>query len=100
MEASAGFEDAMTNGTGFIALAAMIFGKWRPFPALAGALLFGFSRALGARLQFLGVEIAGFEIPSNFWQMLPFVVTLVVVAGAVGRAVPPAAEGIPYRRSR
>jgi simple sugar transport system permease protein len=46
------------------------------------------------------VEIAGFEIPSNFWQMLPFVVTLVVVAGAVGRAVPPAAEGIPYRRSR
>lgn len=100
MEASAGFEDAMTNGTGFIALAAMIFGKWKPFPALAGALLFGFSRALGARLQFLGVEIAGFEIPSNFWQMLPFVVTLIVVAGAVGRAVPPAAEGVEYRRSR
>jgi simple sugar transport system permease protein len=100
MESQARFEDNMTNATGFIALAALIFGKWNPWGALGGAALFGFSRALGSRMQILGVEVRGFEIPSNFWQMLPFVVTIIVVAGAVGRAVPPAAEGQPYRRSR
>jgi simple sugar transport system permease protein len=100
MEAQGGFEDNMTNGAGFIALAAMIFGKWRPWGAFAGAVLFGFTRALGARLQILNVEIGGFAVPSTFWQMLPYVITLVVVAGAVGRAIPPAAEGIPYERSR
>ncbi len=100
LEAQSRFEDNMTNFTGFIALAAMIFGKWRPWPAFAGAALFGFARALGARMQILGVEVGGFEIPSNFWQMLPFVVTIIVVAGAVGRAAAPAAEGVPYRRSR
>ena len=56
LESQAGFEDNMTNGTGFIALAALIFGKWRPWTAFAGAMLFGFTRALGARLQFLGVD--------------------------------------------
>jgi simple sugar transport system permease protein len=100
LEAQGGFEDGMTNGAGFIALAAMIFGKWTPWGAFAGAVLFGFTRALGSRLQFLKVEIAGFEIPSEFWQMLPYVATLIVVAGAVGRAIPPAAEGQPYRPSR
>jgi simple sugar transport system permease protein len=100
MEAQSRFEDNMTNFTGFIALAALIFGKWNPWGALGGAALFGFARALGSRMQILGVEVRGFEIPSNFWQMTPFVVTIIVVAGAVGRAVPPAAEGIPYRRSR
>ncbi len=100
MESQGGFEDNMTNAAGFIALAAMIFGKWRPWGAFAGAVLFGFSRALGSRLQILKVEVGGFSIPSEFWQMLPFVVTLIVVAGAVGRAIPPAAEGVPYEPSK
>ena len=100
MESQAGFEDNMTNSAGFIALAAMIFGKWTPWGAFAGALLFGFSRALGSRLQFLDVEFGDFTIPSEFFQSLPFFVTLVVVAGALGRAVAPAAEGQPYTPSK
>lgn len=100
LEAQAGFEDNMTNGTGFIALAALIFGKWRPSTAFAGAMLFGFTRALQSRLQILDVSIGDFSIPSEFWQSLPFVVTIIVVAGAVGRATAPAADGVPYERSR
>ena len=100
LETQGGFEDAMTNGTGFIALAALIFGKWRPGAAFGGALLFGFARALGARMQILNVEFGDFSIPSEFWQMLPFVVTIVVVAGVIGRAVAPAAVGKPYARPR
>lgn len=100
MESQAGFQDNMTAGAGFIALAALIFGKWRPWTAFAGAMLFGFTRALGARLQILGVTAWDFEIPSEFWQSLPFVVTIVVVAGLIGRAVPPAAIGQPFERSR
>ena len=100
MEAQSGFEDNMTNSAGFIALAAMIFGKWTPWGAFGGALLFGFARALGSRLQFLNVEIGDFGIPSEFFQSLPFFVTLVVVAGALGRAVAPAAEGQPYTPSK
>jgi simple sugar transport system permease protein len=100
MESQSGFEDNMTNSAGFIALAAMIFGKWTPWGAFGGALLFGFARALGSRLQFLSVEIGDFGIPSEFFQSLPFIVTLVVVAGALGRAVAPAAEGQPYSPSK
>lgn len=100
LESQAGFQDNMTNGTGFIALAALIFGKWRPYTAFAGAILFGFTRALGARLQILQVSIGDFSIPSEFLQSLPYVVTIIVVAGAVGRAVAPAADGVPYERSR
>ncbi len=100
MEAQAGFEDNMTNAAGFIALAAMIFGKWTPWGAFAGALLFGFARALGSRLQFLDVTIGDFGIPSEFFQSLPFLVTMIVVAGALGRAVAPAAEGQPYTPSK
>ena len=99
MESQSGFEDNMTQSAGFIALAAMIFGKWTPWGAFGGALLFGFTRALGSRLQFLDVEISGFGIPSEYFQSLPFLVTIVVVAGALGRAVAPAAEGRPYRPS-
>ncbi|MFO8074907.1 MAG: ABC transporter permease [Egibacteraceae bacterium] len=94
------FDDVMTNGTGFIALAALIFGKWRPWPAFGGAVLFGFSEAFGARLQLLGAEVAGYPIPAQFLQSLPFVVTIIVLAGAIGRAVPPADVGKPYERSR
>jgi simple sugar transport system permease protein len=100
MESQGGFQDNMTNGTGFIALAALIFGRWRPWSAFAGAMLFGFTRALGTRLQILDVTIGDFSIPSEFWQALPYVVTIIVVAGAVGRAVPPAADGVPYERPR
>lgn len=98
MEGQGGFQDNMTNGAGFIALAALIFGRWRPWSAFAGAMLFGFTRALGTRLQILDVSIGDFSIPSEFWQSLPYVVTIVVVAGAVGRSVAPAAVGQPYER--
>ncbi len=94
------FDDVMTNGKGFIALAALIFGKWRPWPAFGGAVLFGFSEAFGARLQLLGVEVAGYPIPAQFLQSLPFVVTIIVLAGAIGRAVPPGDVGKPFERSR
>jgi simple sugar transport system permease protein len=100
LESQAGFEDNMTNGAGFIALAALIFGKWKPSTAFAGAMLFGFTRALGARLQILGVQVGDFAVPSELWQALPYVVTIVVVAGAIGRATPPAADGVPFERSR
>jgi simple sugar transport system permease protein len=100
MESQGGFQDNMTNGAGFIALAALIFGKWRPSTAFAGAILFGFTRALGSRLQILQVSIGDFSMPSEFLQSLPYVVTIIVVAGAIGRAVAPAADGVPYERSR
>ena len=100
MEGQGGFQDNMTNGAGFIALAALIFGRWRPWSAFAGAMLFGFTRALGTRLQILDVAIGDFSIPSEFWQALPYVVTIIVVAGAVGRSVAPAAVGQPYERPR
>ncbi|MGH9111005.1 MAG: ABC transporter permease [Acidimicrobiales bacterium] len=100
MESQGGFQDNMTNGAGFIALAALIFGRWRPWSAFAGAMLFGFTRALGTRLQILDVTVGDFSIPSEFWQALPFLVTIIVVAGAVGRAIPPAADGQPYERPR
>src|SRR5688500_15116715 len=98
MEGQGGFQDNMVGGAGFIALAAVIFGRWRPWSAFAGAMLFGFTRALGTRLQILDVSIGDFSIPSEFWQALPYVVTIVVVAGAVGRSVAPAAVGQPYER--
>ncbi|HUH07763.1 MAG TPA: ABC transporter permease [Egibacteraceae bacterium] len=100
LETVGSFEDVMTQGAGFIALAALIFGKWRPWPAFGGALLFGFTTALGSRIQLLSVEIGGYPIPSAFLQSVPYVVTIAVLAGAIGRAIPPASVGIPYRRER
>jgi simple sugar transport system permease protein len=93
LETVGSFQELMTNGKGFIALAAMIFGKWNPFAAVAGALLFGFSDALQIKLQ-----ISGVDIPYQLLGMIPYVVTIVVLAGLVGRAIPPAADGIPYKR--
>jgi simple sugar transport system permease protein len=84
----------ITGGRGFIALAAMIFGKWTPIGAFAASLLFACADALGARLQYLGVRV-----PYQFLGMLPYVLTIVVVAGAMGRAIAPAAVGRPYRKS-
>ena len=91
LETVGNFEDLMTNGKGFIALAAMIFGKWNPLGALGGALLFGFADALQIKLQ-----IAGVNIPYQFLGMIPYLVTMIVLAGVIGRALPPAASGIPY----
>jgi simple sugar transport system permease protein len=87
------FERGMSNGRGFIALAVMIFGMWRPSRAFLGALLFGFATALQGQLQFLGGEKV---IPHQFVAMLPYVLTLVVLAGFVGRARPPAHVGQAY----
>jgi general nucleoside transport system permease protein len=84
------FSELMTDGRGFIALAAVIFGNWRPFGALAAALLFGFSSALAQRLP----EFS--ESTAVLFQALPYVLTLVVVAGVIGRSRPPASVGIPY----
>jgi ABC-type uncharacterized transport system permease subunit len=85
------FNEGMTNGTGFIGLAALIFGKWRPFGAWGAALLFGFSSAIADRLP----QAYGNEWGTLF-QALPYVLTLVAVAGVVGRSIGPAAVGRPY----
>jgi ABC-type uncharacterized transport system permease subunit len=83
----------MTGGKGFIALAAMIFGKWTPLGAFLASLLFAASDALGSRLQFYGIAI-----PYQITSALPYVLTIVVVAGAMGRAIAPAADGKPYKK--
>jgi simple sugar transport system permease protein len=84
------FNENMTAGRGYIALAAVIFGKWRPFPAFAACLLFGFSSGLAQRLQ----NEAG--ISSNLLQTLPYILTLIALVGVVGRSRGPAAVGRPY----
>ena len=87
------FNENMTAGRGFIALAAVIFGNWRPFGAAAACLLFGFSSALAQRLP----EYS--ESAAVLFQALPYVLTLIAVAGVVGRSIPPAAVGRPYTKS-
>lgn len=87
------FTSNMVSGLGFVALAAMIFGRWRPFGGLGAALLFGFSIAL---VSFLGV--LGVNIPSSLLAMAPYLITIAVVAGLVGRVRPPGADGVPYQR--
>ena len=89
------FEPLMTNGRGFIALAAMIFGKWTPLGAWGAALLFGVTEALPVALQ-----IQGFAVPYQIVGMLPYVLTIVVVAGLVGRSTAPAAVGRPYLKGQ
>jgi simple sugar transport system permease protein len=84
------FSENMTAGRGYIALAAVIFGNWRPFGAFAAALLFGGATALSFRLQ------QPWPAPSVLFQALPYVLTLIAVAGVIGRSVPPAAAGRPY----
>lgn len=85
------FDENMTGGRGFIALAAMIFGRWSPVGAFGAALVFGFAESLQDKLALLDVPI-----PSEFLLMAPYLVTILVVAGVVGRARPPAADGQPY----
>jgi len=85
------FDENMTAGRGFIGLAAMIFGRWNPVGAFLAALVFGFADSLQTKLSILQVPI-----PSEFLQMAPYLVTILVVAGAVRKARPPAADGQPY----
>ena len=89
----AGFNREMTGGAGYIALAAVIFGKWDPIRATLAALLFGFASNLQGVLSAIGSPV-----PSQFMLMLPYVVTIFAVAGLVGRSRPPAADGVPYRQ--
>jgi len=96
------FQDNMTGGVGFIGLAAMIFGRWNPIGALGGALLFGTAQSLQLIVRIpssapagdLGALVA--TMPSQWFGMFPYVLTIVVLAGVVGRAIPPAADGVPY----
>ncbi|HZC28318.1 MAG TPA: ABC transporter permease, partial [Gaiellaceae bacterium] len=90
------FTENMTAGRGFIALAALIFGGWRPFGAFSAALLFGFSSALAQRLPDLSASDTA-AWPTLF-QTLPYVLTLIAVAGVIGRSIPPAAVGRPYTK--
>jgi len=96
---NASFIRDMSAGQGYIALAAMIFGKWKPIPAMFAALMFGFLDALSIRLQ--GVEIAGFgQIPVQAITVLPYILTVIILATFAGRAVAPKADGIPYVKER
>ena len=92
LEAVGQFQEGMTAGRGFIALAAMIFGNWMPFGAAGAALLFGYTQALQNELLLAGVT----NIPRQFISMIPYVVTIIAVSGFVGRVRPPAAEGKVY----
>jgi simple sugar transport system permease protein len=96
---SALFVRDMTAGMGYLALAALIFGKWRPVPTLFACFLFAFADAVQARLQ--GVDIPGIGIiPVQAIQALPYLLTVLLLAGFVGKAVPPKASGIPYVKER
>jgi general nucleoside transport system permease protein len=96
---NAAFAPHMTAGRGFMALAAMIFGKWHPVGALWACLLFGFLDALAIRLQ--GTQLPGVgEIPVQFIQALPYLLTVVLLAGFIGKATAPKALGTPYIKSR
>jgi simple sugar transport system permease protein len=99
MSQNAGFSREMTAGGGYIALAAMIFGKWRPVPAMLACLLFGGLSALEVRLQGQSLPWVG-ELPTQVFQVLPYVLTVVLLAGFIGRAAPPKAIGRPYVKER
>jgi simple sugar transport system permease protein len=88
------FNKNMTAGAGFIALAALIFGRWTPFGALGAALFFGFAQKLAFYLS-----VAGSPVPNQFLNMLPYIATIIAVAGLVGRVRAPAADGVPYVKS-
>ena len=95
---AAGFVKDMSAGRGFIALAALIFAKWRPWYALGACLLFGLLEALGNRFQSL--QVGGVAVPTQFMQALPYILTVIILAGFVGKAIPPRAGGEPYVKER
>ncbi len=88
----------MSGGRGFLALTALIFANWRAWPALGACLLFGFLQAVANFMQ--GVHIFGLEIPVQVFNSLPYVMTIVLLAGFIGKSVPPKASGIPYTKDR
>ena len=94
------FTRNMTAGRGFIALAALIFGKWRPVQTLLACLLFGFTEALSNQMQGVYKLPSGEDIPVQFIQMVPYVLTIVVLAGFIGSSRPPRALGIPYQKEK
>ncbi|MEO1700437.1 MAG: ABC transporter permease [Pseudomonadota bacterium] len=96
---NAGFVKDMTAGKGFIALAALIFAKWKPVNAMMACLLFGFLDAVAIR--FAGIKIPGlFEVPPQFMQALPYILTVILLAGFIGKAIPPKAGGQAYVKER
>ena len=97
---SNGFAENMTAGRGFIALAALIFGKWRPVQTLLACLLFGFTEAVSNQMQGVVKLPSGEDIPVQFIQMVPYVLTIVVLAGFIGSSRPPRALGIPYQKEK
>ncbi len=97
--ASAGFTRDMTAGKGYLALAALIFGKWKPYPTLGACLLFAFTDALAVRLQGVALPLVG-VIPVQFILALPYALTVLLLAGFVGKAVAPCAIGVPYEKEK
>ncbi len=97
--ASSGFVHDMTAGKGYLALAALIFGKWRPGPTLGACLLFAFTDALATRLQGVALPLVG-VIPVQFILALPYALTVLLLAGFVGRAIAPKAIGVPYTKEK
>ena len=96
---AASFSREMSSGRGYIALAALIFAKWKPYPALGACLLFGFLEAMQYRLQGVSLPIIG-PVPTQAMQALPYVLTILLLAGFVGRAIAPKASGQPYVKER
>lgn len=96
---SAGFVKGMTAGKGYIALAALIFAKWRPLNIMLACLLFGFLDALSIRLQGNPLPLIG-QVPVQLMQALPYILTVILLAGFIGKAIPPKAGGIPYVKER
>ncbi|MDA7425790.1 ABC transporter permease [Thalassococcus lentus] len=94
----AGFVREMTAGRGYIALAALIFAKWRPWYAMGACLLFGFLQAIALRYQ--NIDLGAFTVPVQFMDALPYILTVVILAGFVGKAIPPRAGGEPYVKER
>jgi ABC-type uncharacterized transport system permease subunit len=94
------FTRNMTSGRGFIALAALIFGKWRPVQTLLACLLFGFTEAVSIQMQGVVKLPSGDDIPVQFVQMVPYVLTIIVLAGFIGHSRPPGALGMPYQKER
>ena len=94
----AGFVKEMTAGRGYIALAALIFAKWRPWYALSACLLFGLLQAVALRYQ--NIDLGGVVVPVQVMDALPYILTVVILAGFVGKAIPPRAGGEPYVKER